>query len=402
VQNRRPAKTRASTNSEADERIQLKIERALEKEREAAKTYREAREAREAQRQGKVIQQPHALPAGQPHEPQEEEQQEQEQPEVAGPSPRSLDYHKSRHVNVDSVVMSLASKGLTYRQISSHLDEVYNAAVSPDAVKRITDRVLDELTDWLTRPLDPVYPVIFIDAMVVKIRGGRVANRPVHTAVGINLEGQRDFLGLWISEGAEGAKYWHEVLTEIANRGVDDVCFVVCDGLKGLPDAVNDVWPQAIVQTCVLHLLRNTVRYASKTVGHRVLRDARAMYTAPSERAARARFDEFRETWEERYPAIIRLWENAWPEFVPFLSYSRDIREVIYTTNTIENVHSRLRQAVRTHGYFQSEEAALKYLYLAIRSFDPTGLARLRGGNKWKAALNAFAITFEGRIHLNY
>jgi len=364
-------------------------ERAREKAERAVENERSVRAARKSKLQARTARQPQGP-------------QEQEPREMAGPSPRSLDYHKSRHVNVDSVVMSLASKGLSYSQISLHLEEVYDAAVSPDAVARITDRVLDELADWLTRPLDRVYPVIFIDAMVVKIRGGRVANRPVHTAVGITLEGQRDFLGLWIGEGAEGAKYWHEVLTEIANRGVEDVCFVVCDGLKGLSDVVNDVWPQAIVQTCVLHLLRNTIRYASKTEAHQVMRDVRPIYTAPTEQAAKARFDELRENWVERYPAIIRLWEKAWPEFVPFLSYSRDIREVIYTTNTIENVHSRLRQAVRTHGYFQNEEAALKYLYLAIRSFDPTGLARLRTGNKWKAALNAFAITFEGRIHLNY
>lgn len=309
---------------------------------------------------------------------------------------------KPRRLNdVDGVVMSLASKGLMNSQISAHLTEVYGAQVSPEAIGRITDRVLEEMVEWQTRPLDPVYPVMFIDAMVVKIRDGKTANRPVHTAIGINLEGNRDICGLWVGEGGEGAKYWHQVLTEIANRGVEDVCFLVCDGLKGLPDAVNAVWPQTIVQTCVVHLIRNTFRYASRNDHQKIVKDVRPIYTAPNEQAARERFMEFASRWGEKYPAIVKLWDNAWAEFVPFLDYSPDIRELVYTTNAIENLHSRLRQAVRAHGYFQTEQAALKCLYLAIRSFDPTGLGQLKWSNRWKAALNAFAITFEGRIELN-
>jgi transposase-like protein len=303
--------------------------------------------------------------------------------------------------DVDGVVMSLASKGLASTQISAHLAEVYGASVSPEAVRRITDRVLEEMVEWQTRPLDQVYPVMFIDAMVVKIRDGKTANRPVHTAIGINLEGNRDICGLWVGEGGEGAKYWHQVLTEISNRGVADLCFLVCDGLKGLPDAVNAVWPQTIVQTCVVHLLRNTFRYGSRNDHQKLLKDVRPIYTAPNEQAARERFMEFAARWGEKYPAIVKLWDNAWAEFVPFLDYSPDIRELVYTTNAIENLHSRLRQAVRAHGYFHTEQAALKCLYLAIRSFDPTGLGQLKWSNRWKAALNAFAITFEGRIELN-
>jgi transposase-like protein len=318
-------------------------------------------------------------------------------------TPASGDERKTRPLaDVDGVVMSLAAKGLANTQISSHLSEVYGENVSPEAVARITDRVLEELVEWRTRPLDLVYPVVFIDAMVVKIRDGKVANRPVHTAIGISVEGNRDILGLWVGEGGEGAKYWHEVLTEIANRGVDDVCFVICDGLKGLPEAVNAVWPQAIVQTCVVHLIRNTFRYASNNHRHQLSHDVRPIYTAPTEQAAKERLAEFKKSWGQQYPAIVKLWENAWAEFVPFLAYSADIREVIYTTNAIENLHSRLRQAVRAHGYFQNEQAALKCLYLAIRSFDPTGLGQLKWSNRWKAALNAFAITFEGRIELTY
>lgn len=324
-----------------------------------------------------------------------------EGPVVEVLEPAAPDGARRRLSDVDGVVMSLASKGLMNSQISAHVAEVYGANVSPEAVGRITDRVLEEMVEWQTRPLDPVYPVMFIDAMVVKIRDGKTANRPVHTAIGIDLEGNRDICGLWVGEGGEGAKYWHQVLTEISNRGVADVCFLVCDGLQGLPDAVNAVWPQTIVQTCVVHLLRNTFRYGSRNDHQKLLKDVRPIYTAPNEQAARERFMEFADRWGEKYPAVVKLWDNAWAEFVPFLDYSPDIRELVYTTNAIENLHSRLRQAVRAHGYFQTEQAALKCLYLAIRSFDPTGLGRLKWSNRWKAALNAFAITFEGRIEMN-
>lgn len=303
--------------------------------------------------------------------------------------------------DVEGVVLSLASKGLTNSQVAAHLAEVYGADVSPEVVGRITDSVVEEMVEWQTRPLDPVYPVMFIDAMVVKIRDGKSANRPVHTALAVNLDGNREILGLWVGEGGEGAKYWHQVLTEIANRGVGDVCFLVCDGLTGLPDAVSAVWPQTIVQTCVVHLIRNTFRYASRNHRAQIVKDVRPIYLAPNEQAAKERFLEFAARWGERYPAVIKLWENAWPEFVPFLDYSPEIRELVYTTNAIESLHSRLRQAVRAHVYFQTEQAALKCLYLAIRSLDPTGLGRTKWSNRWKAALNAFAITFEGRIELN-
>jgi putative transposase len=316
----------------------------------------------------------------------------------AEPSEATAPVQSLGRTSLEGVVMSLAAKGLANSQISAHLAESYESSVSPESVARITDQVLDELTTWQTRPLDPVYPVVFIDALVIKIRESKVVNRPAHTALAVTVEGMREILGLWIGEGGEGAKYWHQVLSEIANRGVGDVCFLVCDGLRGLADAANAVWPQAIVQTCVVHLIRNTFRYASHNDRHTLARAVRPIYTAPSEQAARERLDEFAATWGERYPAIIKLWENAWPEFVPFLAYQPEIRDVIYTTNAIENLHSRLRQAVRAHGYFQTEQAALKCLYLAIRSLDPTGLAQQKWSNRWKAALNAFAITFEGRL----
>jgi putative transposase len=315
--------------------------------------------------------------------------------------PRIVKKRQRRLSGVDGLVISLAAKGLTTGEIAAHFAEVYGAAVSRDTISRITDRVLEEMVAWQSRPLDEIYPVVFIDAIQVKIRDGQVANRPVYTVIGVTVDGMRDVLGLWVGDGGEGAKYWHQVLSEIKNRGVKDVLFLVCDGLRGLVESVNDIWPLAIVQTCVLHLVRNTFRYASKQYWYELARDLRTVYTAATEQAARERFDEFAGKWGERYPAIIRLWENAWAEFVPFLAYDPEIRRVIYSTNAIESVHARLRRSVRARGHFPTEQAAMKCLYLAVRSLDPTGRGQQRWSTRWKPALNAFAITFEGRLEIN-
>jgi len=240
--------------------------------------------------------------------------------------------------------------------------------------------------------------VLFIDAIHVKIRDGQVTNRPVYVAIGVTVDGHRDILGLWAGDGGEGAKFWLAVLTEIKNRGTGDVCIVVCDGLKGLPEAITTVWEQAIVQTCVIHLLRNTFRYASRRYWDEMSRDLRPIYTAANEAAANERFDEFAVKWGPRYPAIIRLWRSAWSEFVPFLDYDPEIRRVICSTNAIESINARYRRATRARGHFPNEQAALKCLYLATRALDPTGKGRARWAARWKPALNAFAITFEGRI----
>ncbi len=315
--------------------------------------------------------------------------------------PKIVQKRQRRLAGVDELVISLAAKGLTTGEIAAHLADVYGAEVSKDTISRITDAVLEEMTAWQNRPLDSVYPVVFIDAIHVKIRDGKVANRPVYTVVGVTLDGERDILGLWVGDGGEGAKYWHQVLSEILNRGTVDVCIVVCDGLRGLAEAIGDVWPAAIVQTCVLHLIRNTFRYASRADWDELARDLRPVYTAATEQAASERFAELAGKWGERYPAIIKLWQNVWAEFVPFLAYSPEIRKVIYSTNAIESLHARFRRSVRTRGHFPNEQAAVKCLYLTIRSLDPTGRGRARWITRWKAALNAFAITFEGRIDLN-
>jgi transposase-like protein len=308
---------------------------------------------------------------------------------------------RRRRLNgVDALVCSLSAKGLTHGEICAHLREIYGAEISKESISRITDRVLEGMTEWQNRPLDAVYPVIFIDAIYVKIREGQVANRPIYVAIGVTVEGVRDILGLWVGDGGEGAKYWAHVLTEIRNRGTKDVCILVCDGLSGLPEAVSSVWPQTIVQTCVIHLLRNSFRYASRKDWPAIAKDLKPIYTAPTEAAAVDRLAEFSARWEARYPAIVRLWENAWAEFVPFLSFADDVREVIYTTNAIESVHSRIRRAVKARGHFPTEQAALKCAYLAVMSIDPTGVARQRWSNRWKAALNAFTVAFPDRIIL--
>jgi putative transposase len=275
------------------------------------------------------------------------------------------------------MVISLTAHGMTTGDVQAHLAEVYGTQVSRETISKITDAIVAEMTDWLNRPLERVYPVIFIDAIVVKLRDGQVTNRPVDTAIGVTVDGQRDILGLWIGAGGEGAKFWLQVLTELKNRGVADVCIVCCDGLKGLPDAIGQTWPLTVVQTCVLHLIRNTFRLASRADWDAMARDLRPVYTAPSEAAAKERLGDFCDAWA-KYPAIRSLWDHAWSEFVPFLDYSAEIRRVIYSTNAIESLHARMRRATRARGHFPNEQAALKCLYLTVRSLDPTGRGRRR------------------------
>jgi len=264
--------------------------------------------------------------------------------------------------------------------------------------RRSPTRWSRRLADWRSDPSTAFIPFVFIDAIHIKVRDGQVANRACYCAIGVTVEGKRDILGIWPSSGGEGPKFWLAVLTELRNRGVDDVCIVCCDGLKGLPDAIATTWPLAVVQTCVLHLIRNTFRLASRADWDKMAKDLRPVYTAVNEDDARRRLGEFHDTWGERYPAIKGLWDSAWPEFIPFLDYSVEIRRVIYSTDSIESLHARMRRATRARGHFPNEQAALKCLYLVVRSLDPTGRGAERWMNRWKPALNAFAITFEGRL----
>jgi transposase-like protein len=294
-------------------------------------------------------------------------------------------------------VLSLYARGLTTGEISAHFDQIYGASVSKETISRITDKVIEEMQAWSTRPLNEVYAAIFIDAIVVKVRDGQVANRPVYAAIGVSLAGEKDVLGLWAGTGGEGAKFWMSVLTDLRNRGVKDTFFVVCDGLKGLPEVVGNVWPLTTVQTCIIHLIRNTFRLASRRDWDALKHDVKPIYTAVNATAARAALEDLNEKWGSKYGAIIRLWNNAWEEFIPFLDYDVEIRTVLCSTNAIESLNARYRRAVKARGHFPTEQAAMKCLYLVTRSLDPTGQGRARWTIRWKPALNAFAITFADR-----
>ena len=301
--------------------------------------------------------------------------------------------------DVDAVAISLYAKGLTTGEISAHFAEVYGASVSKDTVSRITDRVVEDMQAWSARPLQAIYAAVFIDAIYVKVRDGQVGNQPFYAAIGVDLEGHRDVLGLWAGRGGgESAKFWMSVLTDLRNRGVRDVFFIVCDGLKGLPDSVNAVFPLAIVQACVIHLIRATLRYASRRYWDQLARDLKQIYTAPTEPAAWAAFEELEEKWGKPYPAIPKLWRAAWEEFTPFLAYDVEIRRVLFSTNAIESLHARYRRAITVRGHFPTEQAALKTLYLVTRGLDPKGTGQARWAVRWKPALNAFAVTFADRM----
>ncbi len=271
--------------------------------------------------------------------------------------PVILPKHARRLDGFNESIIPLYAKGLTTGEISQHLHEIYGADVSKDTISRITDAIGPELIEWQNRPLDRVYPVMFIDAIRVKIRDGAVANRPIYVALGVNLEGDRDVLGMWVGTGGEGAKHWQTILTEIKNRGVEDVFIVCCDGLNGLPESINATWPRADVQTCVVHLLRNTLRYTPQNKWPAIMKDVRPIYTATTLDAATERFAEFEEKWGAQVPAVIKLWRDAWAEFIPFLSFPAEVRSIIYTTNTIESLNARFRRSTRVRGHVTTPSA---------------------------------------------
>jgi putative transposase len=307
--------------------------------------------------------------------------------------------HARRLTGFDEQVISLYAKGMTTGDIVNHLADMYGSQVSKDLVSRVTDAVVADMAEWASRPLDAVYPVLLIDCIFVKVRDGQVANRPIYVAMGISVEGERDVLGMWVGpSGGEGAKVWLGMLTELRNRGVADVLIACCDGLKGLPDAITATWPQATVQVCVVHLVRNSLRYASKRDWAAVTKSLKAIYTAPTLTSAEAEFAVFADRWRDRYPAMVAMWERSWPEFVPFLDFPAELRRLVYSTNGIESLNARFRAAVRRRGHFPTEQAAMKILYLTVQErrpnrANPTG--RVPG---WKGILNTLAITYGDRL----
>ena len=255
---------------------------------------------------------------------------------------------------------------MTTGEISAHFAEVYGADIARSVVSTITEKVVAEMNDWSSRPLASHYVAVFVDAIHVKVRDGQVANRPFYAAIGVDLHGRRDVLGLWAGTPGlgESSKFWLGILTELKNRGVVDIFYLVCDGLKGMPDSVRAIFPDTIVQACVIHLIRNTFKYASKRYWTELAKDVKAVYTAPDATAAWAAFESLEEKWGKTYPAIPNLWRNAWEEFIPFLDYDIEIRRLLCSTNAIESLNARYRRTVDAKGHFPSEQAALKSLYL--------------------------------------
>jgi len=299
-------------------------------------------------------------------------------------------------------VIALYAQGMSTRDIRKTLKRFYAVDVSPDLVSRVTDGVLEELAAWQARPLDAVYPIVYIDGLVVKVRtNGVVINRCAYLAVGVDVEGRKHVLGVWLGEGGEGAKYWLSVLTELKNRGVEDVIFVCCDGLKGLPDAIEATWPRASVQTCVVHLIRASIRYCSWKDRKKITTALRPIYTAPSLDAASDAMDTFELEHGDRYPGIVKLWRDAWERFTPFLAYPPIIRKIVYTTNQVESVNYQMRKASKTRGHFPDDDSALKLLRLIARDLTTTrGGVAGTGTPGWKEALNAFEIYFPGRLNI--
>ncbi|MEU1535957.1 IS256 family transposase [Streptomyces fagopyri] len=296
----------------------------------------------------------------------------------------------------------LYARGMSVRDIRSHLAQTYGVEVSPDLISKVTDAVVDELVSWQNRPLDAVWPIIYIDALWVKIRLGSVTSKPVYLAVGVDMDGRKDVLGLWVGSEGEGATTWMAVLSELRNRGVEDVCIVACDGLKGLPDAITATWLKATVQTCVIHLTRASLRLSSARDHPKLVPALKAIYAAPTEQAAERALDHFEASdLGQRYPGIVRTWRSAWPEFTPYLAFPPAIRTVVYSTNMVESINSRLRKATRNRGHFPSEQSALKVLYLAVREqINPKARDAHHVAAHWKEALNQFSLFFEDRLSI--
>ncbi|WP_428844186.1 MULTISPECIES: IS256 family transposase [Dietzia] len=302
---------------------------------------------------------------------------------------------------VEDMILSLYARGMTTRDIGSHIEEIYGSKVSAATISRVTDVVTDEIALWQSRPLETVYPIVYIDAIWLKIRdGGVVSNKACHVAVGVDLEGRKQVLGLWLG-ATEGAKFWANVLTEIRNRGAKDILILCCDGLTGLPAAVNSVYPETVVQTCVVHLLRSAMKYASYTDRKTMAKDMKPIYTAATVQAAEMAMEAFAETWGTKAPGAVLAWRNAWDDFTPFLAFTPEIRKVIYTTNQIESINYQLRKITKTRGSFPSAEAAIKLVYLGIRNIETTRGGELGTGTQgWHQALNAFAVQFPNRLPL--
>ena len=309
--------------------------------------------------------------------------------------PKLVKKGQTRFTSMDDKILFLYAQGMTTREIVKTFKELYGADASPSLISKVTDAVIDEVTEWQSRPLDPVYPIVYLDCIVLKIRQDKqVINKSIYLALGVNMEGHKELLGMWLSEN-EGAKFWLNVLTELQNRGVKDILIACVDGLKGFPDAINTAFPETQIQLCIVHMVRNSVKYVPWKDYKPVTADLKRIYQATTEEQALIALTEFSEKWDDKYPQISRSWQAHWENLNTLFAYPEDIRKAIYTTNAIESLNSVIRKATKKRKVFPTEDSAKKVVYLAIRQASEKWTMPIRN---WKTALNRFMILFEDRL----
>lgn len=309
--------------------------------------------------------------------------------------PQIIPKGETRFAGFDDKILSLYARGMTTRQIQQHLEEIYQVEVSPSLISTVTDAILDEVKAWQSRPLESLYPIVYLDCLMVKIRdNGHMQNKAIYLAIGINREGLKEALGIWVAQ-TEGARFWLTVMTELKNRGVQDIFIACVDGLKGFPEAIEAVFPKTQVQLCIVHLVRNSLNYVGWRERKTVAADLRQIYTSPSREAAEQELRRFAEKWDERFPLIAQMWQRNWERVAVFFAYPEEIRRVIYTTNAIESVNMGLRKIIKNRGSFPNDEAAMKLIYLALQNISQKWTMSVKD---WKAALNRFAIVFGERL----
>jgi putative transposase len=309
--------------------------------------------------------------------------------------PKIIAKHQTRWTGFDDKIISLYARGMTVREIQSHLEEMYGAEVSPTLISNVTDAVSEDVKAWQARPLDVLYPILYLDCIHVKVRdAGAVRNKAVFLAIGVNMQGQKEVLGLWIAQ-TEGAKFWLQVVTELKNRGVQDIFIACVDGLKGFPDAIEAVYPKAAVQLCIVHMVRNSLNFVPWKIQKEVAADLRLIYTAATADEADLMLTEFESKWDAQYEPIGQSWRRNWARIIPFFDYPAEIRKVIYTTNAIESINMSLRKVIKTRSSFPTDEAVSKLFYLALNNISKKWTMPIRD---WKGALNRFTIQFEDRI----
>ena len=304
--------------------------------------------------------------------------------------------HERRFSGFDQKIIAMYARGMTVREIQGYLAEMYGTEVSPDFISKVTDEVMAEVTAWQSRPLEPMYPVVFFDALRVKIRDDAVVrNKAVYLALAVLPDGTRDVLGIWI-EQTEGAKFWLKVFNELRSRGVNDILIAVVDGLKGLAEAITTTFPQTTVQTCIVHLIRSSLDYASWKERKAIAAALRPIYAAATIEAAQQALEDFASgPWGKKYPTIVQSWKRAWEHVIPFFAFPPEVRRVIYTTNMIESLHMQLRKIIKNRGHFPNDEAAIKLLWLALRNIND---GKVRSAREWKLAMNQFAVLYGDRF----